>query len=458
MRNDPMARPGPDGWDADVHPFPPGWPAPTRRMTEQRWLVDAVIRQVGVDWDQGRTRYVGNAGGVDAEVDFGQARERIGKLADIERVFATLGQRRERLADAAIGAGHDVTARAHAFIGALLWGAAEWTFFASAEQVRRAEAANAHKVRCFDLWMERAPHPVRRIRVPYGRGSLSGILHLPPGARGPVPCVLHVGGMDSFKEHAVLMSGDRYLDRGIGRFVVDLPGQGEAVLDGAFIGRTNMVEAGLAALDALRRQPDIDASRLGITGVSFGSWWATQIAAHAPDLVGTAVWAVVHEAGLHSIFEQVSPTFKARFMAMAGYVDEDAFDDFVSRWTLADEAPGVAHPYLVLAGEDDELSPIGHTYRLTDRVAGPRELVVYRGERHSIGGGPAARLGPNAMTLAADWFEDRFAGRPVEERVTVVDVTGQTATEPLGPWLAEAIARTDGSLDDLAGAGAASRG
>ncbi|MBX3031717.1 MAG: alpha/beta hydrolase [Chloroflexi bacterium] len=449
MPADPMTHPGSDGWDADIHPFPAGWPAPTRRMSEQRWLVDAVIRQVGVDWDQGRTRYIGNAGGVDAEIDFGQARERITKLADVERVFATLGARRERLAEAAIAAGHDVTARKHAFIASLLWGAAEWTFFASPEQVRRAEVANQHKRRCHDLWMERAPHPVRRIRVPYGRGSLSGILHLPPNADGPVPCVLHVGGMDSFKEHAVLMSGDRYLDRGIARFLVDLPGQGEAVLDGAFIGRTNMVEAGLASLEVLRQQPDIDASRLGLTGVSFGSWWATQIAAHAPDLAGTAVWAVVHEAGLEHIFEQVSPTFKARFMAMAGYVDEDAFDAFARRWRLDDEATRVTHPYLVLAGEDDELSPIEHTYRLLDRVPGPRELVVYRGERHSIGGGPAARLGPNAMDLAADWFADRFAGRPTEERVTVVDVTGQTATEPLEPWLASAIARMDPALDDL---------
>lgn len=452
MTVDPPVGPGPDGWDADIHPFPSGWPAPTRRLATQRWLVDAVIRQVGVDWDQGRTRYIGNAGGTDAEVDFGQARERIAKLADIERVFATLGMRRERLADAAIAAGHDVTARKHAFIASLLWGAAEWTFFVSAEQVRRAEAANRHKLRCYDLWMGRAPHPVRRIRVPYGRGSLSGILHLPPGATGPVPCVLHVGGMDSFKEHAVLMSGDRYLDRGIARFLVDLPGQGEAVLDGAFIGRTNMVEAGLAALEVLRQQPDIDGTRLGLTGVSFGSWWATQIAAHAPGLAGTAVWAVVHEAGLESIFEQVSPTFKARFMAMAGYVDEDAFDAFARRWTLADDAPRVTHPYLVIAGEDDELSPIGHTYRLVDHVAGPRELVVYRGERHSIGGGPAARLGPNAMDLAADWFADRFAGRDTTERVTVVDVTGHEATEPLAPWLADAIARTDATLDDLSGA------
>lgn len=437
-----MTNPGPDGWTTGFHEPPVGWPAPTRRLTEQRWLVDVAIRQIGVDWDQGRTRYIGNAGGTDADGDFGRVREQVTKLADIERVFGAAGRRREALADAALAAGHDVSARKHAFIASLLWGAAEWTFFVSPEQVRRAEVANSHKLRCYDLWMGRAPHPVRRLRVPYGDGSLSGVLHLPAGATGPVPCVLHVGGMDSFKEHAVAMSGDRYLDRGIARFLVDLPGQGEAVLDGAFIGRTNMVEAGLASLDVLRAQPDIDGLRLGVTGVSFGSWWATQIAAAAPDLAGTAVWAVVHQPGLHSIFEEVSPTFKARFMAMAGFTDETAFDAFARRWSLADEAPRVRHPYLAIAGEDDELSPIGHTYDLLRGIPAPRQLVLYRGERHSIGGGPAARLGPNALDLAADWFADRFAGRPMEQTATVVETSGATGSQALDPWLAESEARS----------------
>jgi dipeptidyl aminopeptidase/acylaminoacyl peptidase len=196
-----------------------------------------------------------------------------------------------------------------------------------------------------------------------------------------------------------------------------------------------MIEAGLAALDVARAQPEIDGRRLGVTGVSFGSWWATQLAAHAPDLVGTAVWAVVHEPGLHSIFEEVTPTFKARFMAMAGFTDEAAFDAFARRWTLAPLAPRIEQPYLVLAGEDDELSPIRHTYDVLAAVPGPRRLVLYRGEKHSIGGGPAARLGPNALDLAADWFVDRFAGRAPSETATVVETSGAAETVALGPWL-----------------------
>ncbi len=338
MPLDQMTQPGPDGWDADSHPFPTGWPAPTRRMSAQRWLVDAVIRQVGVDWDQGRTRYIGNAGGTDAEIDFGQARERIAKLADIERVFATLGMRRERLAEAAVAAGHHVTARKHAYIASLLWGAAEWTFFVSPEQVRRAEVANQHKLRCYDLWMEHAPHPVRRIRVPYGRGSLSGILHLPPNASGPVPCVLHVGAWTASRARGAHVRGP--IPRSRDRAVPGGPaGQGEAVLDGAFIGRTNMVEAGLASPAVLRQdrhrrdtaRPDGCQLRLVVGDPD-------RRARTGPR--GTAVWAVVHKRACAASSSRCRPPSR-RASGHGGLRDEDAFDAFVRRWSLAEEAPRV---------------------------------------------------------------------------------------------------------------------
>jgi dienelactone hydrolase len=429
--------PGPDGWGVGVHATPLGWPAPTQRLRDQRWALDATIGQVGPDWDQGRTRYIGAAGAGAAEADFFRARTTIAKLADFDRVFGGEAERRERRSREAEAAGLGVSARDHAFIAALLWGAAEWTFFLGPDEARRAKENGLRKSACYDRWMALAPHPVRRLRIPYGSATLSAILHLPegPAPAGGFPAVLHVGGVDSFKEHAVAMYGDRYLQRGIARLVFDGPGQGEAIFDGAWVSRTNMVDAGLAALELLSAQPEIDAGRIGLSGVSFGSWWATQIAAQAPDIVGTAVWAVCHEDGLGSLFGTASPTFKARFMAMAGFVEEDAFESFVSRWQLSDDAAAISTPYLAIAGEDDELSPIRHTYRLLSRMPAPRRLMIYRGERHSIGGGPASRLGPDPLLAAADWFVERFEGRPIEEDVTVVETTGRTATRPLDDWL-----------------------
>jgi dienelactone hydrolase len=415
---------------------PPGWPATPRRFQEQRWLVDLAIRTTGVDWDQGRSRYLAASCGTEAEPDFTRVREQVTKLVDISRVFSAGARARDARAAAEAEAGHARTAARHSFVASILWGAAEWPFFVSPEAARSAVEANQLKVAAFRRYMAAADHEVEAQAIEFGDARLAAYLHLPPKASPPVPCVIHYGGMDSFKEHAVALDGDRFLERGIARFVFDGPGQGESIHAGVFVTASNMVSAGLEALRLLREHPAIDSDRLGISGVSFGSFWATQLAAYAPDVLGTAVWALAHEPGCASIFGSTSPTFKARFMAMAGLVDEEKFDELAANHDLRPLAPHITHPYLALSGEDDELSPLEATLELLAAMRSSRELLIYRGERHSLGGGPATRFGPHPITVAADWFVDRFAGRESRNAVTVVGTDGSANTEPLDHWLA----------------------
>ena len=72
----------------------------------------------------------------------------------------------------------------------------------------------------------------------------------------------------------------------------------------------------------------------------------------------------------------------------------------------------------------DELSPIEHTYQLFDQIKTPKQLVVYQGERHAIGG-PAGGLGPNWLTLIADWLRNRADQKPMSSEKVYVDVTGR---------------------------------
>jgi alpha-beta hydrolase superfamily lysophospholipase len=123
-----------------------------------------------------------------------------------------------------------------------------------------------------------------------------------------------------------------------------------------------------------------------------------------------------------------SPTFKLRFMYMAGIEDEAEFDRFAEDLTL--DGRDVRCPLLIVASEDDELSPIEHTYRLFNDVQTPKELVVYQGERHAIGGS-AGGLGPNWLTLVADWLRDRVDGRAMASQRVYVDVTGRGSATSL---------------------------
>ena len=400
----------------------------TRRLDAQRWLLDATIRQLGVDWDQGRSRYLAAACGVDAEGDFARVRERVRKFADIEPAFAGAAGRREALADAAAADGRQVAEREHAFVAAVLWGAAQWPLFGNSP---RNLAYGDRKVACYQRFVAHAPHPVERIEIPFGDRTLPAYLHLPRAHRGAHPCVVQVGGMDSFKEHLVALYGDRFLERGIARLTFDGPGQGESLNRALFATAENVADAGRAVIDRVRSHPAIDPLRIGLAGVSFGSFWATRIAAGVDGLAGCATAMAMHEPGMRTLFEQASPTYKARFMYLSGFTDEDAFDAFAASLTLADAASGVTCPYLAVAGEADDLSPIEHTWRVFDSLGGSRELVLYQGEKHGIAGGPAAALGPDRDDLVAEWFVDRFAGIPAEDRLRYVDVTGRVTEQPL---------------------------
>ena len=77
----------------------------TRRWTEQRWLIDNVIRSVGIDWDQPRSINYNAPCGPEANADFAAIRERVKKYADISPAFETAAKRREAKAKAAEDAG-----------------------------------------------------------------------------------------------------------------------------------------------------------------------------------------------------------------------------------------------------------------------------------------------------------------------------------------------------------------
>src|SRR5258706_201587 len=173
------------------------------------------------------------------------------------------------------------------------------------------------------------------------------------------------------------------------------------------------------------------AQKIGISGNSVGSFFAPIAAAHEPRLAAVAVSAVCHEPGFHTIFEEASPTFKMRFMFMSGFADEARFDEFRKIMTWEGHAERVRVPYLCMAGEHDELSPLEHTERLMKTLKGPKRWVVYQDSRHSVGGVPSANLGPNPPGHVADWILASLNGKTSPSEKWFVTATGQIVKTPL---------------------------
>ena len=400
-----------------------------RRFDEQRWLIDNTIRANGIDWDQPRSLYIHAPCGIEANADFAGIRERVKKMADIGPAFETVARRREAKAKAAEESGNKITARDNYFMAAVHWGAAQWPY----DQNNAPNIAYNNKKReCFTKYAALSDHHVEAVWIPFEGKMIPAWFHLPPGYKGGrLPVVIAIPGMDSYKEIAVALYGDRFLSRGAAVLAVDGPGQYEAPMLGIYYSTERWAAVGKPIVDWLVARPEIDPERIGLSGTSFGTFFGTVLTAHEPRVRACAVTSVCHEPGAETIFQQASPTFKKRFMYMSGLTDEAEFDRFRKTITWEGHADKVCVPYLCVAGECDELSPIEHSEQLVKSVKGPKQMVVYQESRHSVGNVPAANLGPFPPILVADWLIDRLAGKPFASEHWFVRSNGQIDKTPL---------------------------
>ena len=399
-----------------------------RRFEAQRWLLDNIIRANGIDWDQPRSLYLSGPCGNEANADFAGIRERVKKMADIGPAFEAVARRREAKAKAAEEADRRVTARDNYFMAAVHWGAAQWPYDQNDET---NIAYNNKKRECYAKYAALAEHHVEAVWVPFRDKAIPAWLHLPPGYKGGrIPAVIAIPGMDSFKEIQVALYGDRFLNRGMAVLAIDGPGQYEAPMIGVYFSVENWMAAGKPLVDWLSSRSEIDGERIGCSGTSFGTFFGTILTAHEPRIRAFAAMSVCHEPGCHTIFQEASPTFKKRFMYMSGITDEDEFDKFRKTITWEGHADKIRAPYLVVAGECEELSPIEHSERLIKTVKGPKQMVVYQESRHSVGNVPAANLGPFPPILVADWMAERLAGKPLASEHWFVRSNGQIDKTP----------------------------
>lgn len=401
----------------------------TKRWREQRWLLDSVIKTIGPEWDQARLAAKGSRGGSQGMTSFRRAGARMKKFDDMGPEFGREGRRREGIARGFEEQGRLVSAAENYFIASLLYASAQWSYFDINEEDLEWER---RMIETYDKFIQYAPHPVERVDIPYQGTALSAFLHLPQAADGrKFPCVLHIGGMDGSKENMVALHGDAALLRGMAVLALDGPGQGETRNRGVTISSDNFAEAAETAVNWLAKRPDIDADRIVIRGSSFGTYYGTVAAAGLKNRVlGYCGTGVCQEPTCDTIFNAASPTFKVRFMFMAGYEDEDAFDEFRQDFDLRKIVKDLTAPYMIVAGQADHLSPIHHTYELFDMIEAPKRLVVYEDADHGIGNAASAELGESRESLVYDWLRDRVDGKPVTSERVLIDSRGQMNVTP----------------------------
>jgi len=260
-----------------------------------------------------------------------------------------------------------------------LYSFGRWPIPASAGKQRSYERA----IEAFLAHARFMDPPLEVVHVPFEGKEVIGYLRLPKNAKGPVPLVIAVNGLDSRKEDLAESFG-AILPFGIGYLAVDGPGTGQNPIKVSETADRMLSKM----IDYAQSRPEIDKSRLAMHGVSWGAYWATKM-------------AIVERARLRGCSAQSPPVDKffqkdflmnsllgnreylfdqvpALMNILEGVHTLDEMGDSLPKMSLVHQGllGKPMAPMLILAGVLDTQVPIDDEYLLLSKGDVPKEAWI----------------------------------------------------------------------------------
>ena len=294
------------------------------------------------------------------------------------------------LADEALRHDHHRSAGEHLARAATYFHFAKFLFVHDLDQAR---AAHERAVEALTRALPLLDPPGRREVIAYEGRQLVGILRTPTSP-GPHPTVVLIPGLDSTKEE--FREVERcFLDRGMATFALDGPGQGEVEWSLPITPRWDLV--GAAVIDYLSRLSDVDATRIGVWGVSLGGFYAARLAASDLPVVATVSLSGPYSFG--AAWEKLNPLTRRAFAVRSGSSDDDDAAARARELTLEGHAHDIRRPLLVIMGARDRLFPADDARRLVAEVGDSAELLELPSGNHGC-----ANVIHHHRPYSADWM------------------------------------------------------
>lgn len=226
--------------------------------------------------------------------------------------------------------------------------------------------------------------PLEVVKIPFEGKQIVGYLRLPKGANAnqKVPLVFAVSGLDSRKE-TVADSYSQILQHGVGIFVVDGPGTGQAPIKVSPTAERMFS----TALDYLQTRPEIDQKRIIFSGVSFGAYWATKMGILEKDrLLGSVAQSPpVHQTFDSKFVEKKLSTpeylfdyLPASINVYEGVTNLEQLLAYVPKMSLKDQnlLQRPTTQMLILAGANDTQVPLDDVKRLMEAGDVPKDFWI----------------------------------------------------------------------------------
>ncbi|GIW08576.1 MAG: hypothetical protein KatS3mg060_3381 [Dehalococcoidia bacterium] len=399
-----------------------------RRRDSQQWILDWMTKT------NGRVQ--------NFAYDWRQLPPEVKSYRMIPRVLERYARHYEEIARAAEAAGHRETAHAHYWKAADTYRDAQHAIF----QDDNPEKIYLHGklLETYGKVIELSDYPIERVEIPWEGVQIQGVFHM-TGERG-APTVIYAPGMDQTKETYPDPVDNAFVRRGLNVLCLDGPGQGTSNLRKIRVTDNNWERAASAAIDWLEQRPEVDPSRIGLCGISFGSFWSMRTAAYDRRVRALATASACFSSKL-AIFEEDSPRFKQMFMYMAGYENEESFDEMAEKMTMDGHAKNITCPSLTCIGEYDPLCHLDEAIPIWEQIPGPKEMWILEDDFHS----PPKIEGLGGLDVyyyLADWLRDALNGKHDQPGMSTIRIvpkkSGAGAYSPpaRGVFLPERVGAT----------------
>jgi dienelactone hydrolase len=264
--------------------------------------------------------------------------------------------------------------------------------------------------------IELMPLAIERVEIESPDGILPGYF-IPARTAGSAPIVIFYSGFDVVKEMLYGFIREEFAERGISCLVVDTPGVGEPLRFRNVPSRPDYEVPTAAVVDYLETRQDVDASRIGLMGISLGGYYAPRGAAFEPRIKACVAWGAIWDYG--AIWQERyasrsqalgTPSFQLPWVMGTNTMDEAL--ERVKQFTLADVLPQLKQPFLILHGEHDLNVPLEDAHKAFNAAGSTdKKLRVF-----TIAEGGAEHVQADepdqARQLVADWFAQRLLAKP----------------------------------------------
>ena len=300
----------------------------------------------------------------------------------------------EQLGRDALAAKKHITAAEHLQRAGVYYHFGKFLFV---QDLAQMQAAHKKAIECRNLALPHLKPKGERVEMPYEGKFLAGILRKPEGVEKP-PVLVFACGLDSCKEETETYENP-YLARGIATLVFDGPGQGEGEYDFAIRGDYEV--AVKAVIDYIETRRDLDASRIGMAGISLGGYYAPRAAAFEKRI--KACLALGGPYNWVESWDHVPELTREAFRVRAKRATLHDAKKHAATLSLEGVARHIACPIYIMNGKLDRIVPAKDSERLAREVKGPVTLHLVENGNH-IANNRSYEWRPRA----ADWLAEQL--------------------------------------------------